>query len=355
MSAHRLESLAALRAHLARSRRVLQPLADANGGLHWQDAAANAPLPERAQLPQFSPKAMMFSEQEALFVFDGAVFRESRPAPLATVLLGVSACDLAAIHYQDRFFADDPWYQARRKAILLVGIDCTAPCAGGFCPLTDSGPFVRAGHADLVLHRLHDGTGNDDGWLLFVATDAGAQALEGMTLAHHAVARRPAFVAQHEPAVVAQFPDADPLRRGIDALNAGAVPSERWRRLGTECITCSGCSTVCPTCSCFATQQVPAAAAGTTSGPTETATVRFWDSCLYENFQREASGHNPTAAAGARIERFWTHKFGNDFVARFGHYTCVGCGRCDRVCPSGIGAKSTLARLGDANDVGAPI
>lgn len=336
MSAYRLADLAALRAHLARHRHVMQALPDADGNLHWATADHDAPLPGVAPLPAFSPKALLFAEQESLFSFDGTLFRETRPAPRDTVLFGVSACDLAAIHYQDRFFADDPWYRARRAALLLVGIDCTAPCAGGFCPLTDSGPFVRESHADLVLHRSPD----DGQWLLFAGTDAGARALAGLDLPHHAAAQRHAFRQQHEPAVTAAFPDDSALRAGIAALNAGAVPASQWRRLGTECITCSGCSNVCPTCSCFATREENGAAGSTT--------VRFWDSCLYEGFQREASGYNPTADAGARIARYWTHKFGDDFVARYGHYTCVGCGRCERVCPSGIGVHSTLRRLGEA-------
>lgn len=340
-----------LRDHLARSRRVLQPVADARGDLRWAETTAATTLPAAAQLPLFSPKALLFSERESLFVFDGHRFRETPPAVQPTVLFGVSACDLAAIHYQDRFFADDPWYQTRRQALLLVGIDCTSPCAGGFCPLTDSGPFVREGHADLVLQQ-------DDGhWLLFVTSPAGARALDGLAVA--ASDDRPQAVRTGEPPVIARFPDDRRLRAGIAAINDRQVTTPRWDRLGTECITCTGCSTVCPTCSCYATRQEPVpAAAGHATGhdsdadatTTPVGTVRFWDSCLYEGFQREASGHNPTVAAGKRIERFWTHKFGDAFVARFGHYTCVGCGRCDRTCPAGIGARHVLSRLGGHED-----
>lgn len=356
MSTHRLDATAllALRTHLAQHRDLLQVRPDSEGNLRWLNADAHAPLPERALLPAFSAKALLFSERENLFAFDGRVFREQRPVRRASVLFGVSACDLAAIHYQDRFFADDPWYQARRSALLLVGIDCTSPCDGGFCPLTDSGPFVRESHADLVLHRQANANGDDD-WLLFVGSERGAQALAGFHLPHHVGTHRQPFVAQHEPAVVTQFPPDNGLRAGIAALNDGKVPHAQWQRLGVECITCSGCSNVCPTCSCFATrQEMPATdqSGHESSVSTETTpinTVRFWDSCLFEGFQREASGHNPSVQPGARIERYWTHKFGNAFAARFGHYTCVGCGRCDRVCPSGIGARATLQRIGTAS------
>jgi sulfhydrogenase subunit beta (sulfur reductase) len=192
-------------------------------------------------------------------------------------------------------------------------------------------------------------------------TARGAQALQGLPLSCAAATQRPAFLSAQEPAVVAQFPADGALRRGIAALNAHAVPHAQWQQLGTECITCSGCSNVCPTCSCFATRQENRQGAdlavavqndsrriASHDDQKGIATVRFWDSCLYEGFQREASGHNPSQAAGARIERYWTHKFGDAFVARFGRYTCVGCGRCDRVCPSGIGATAALKRIGEA-------
>jgi len=73
---------------------------------------------------------------------------------------------------------------------------------------------------------------------------------------------------------------------------------------------------------------------------------RVWDSCLYEGFQREASGHNPSASPGQRVQRFWTHKFGDAFKERFERYGCVGCGRCDRVCPGGIGVHGVMHKVG---------
>ena len=330
----RLDDALALRTHLAKARRVWQALADARGDRHWLPVDNDSPLPVAGELAPLAPKALLFAERESLFTFDGTRFRETRPAVEPAVLFGAAACDLAAINYQDRFFADDPWYRARHAALLLVGLDCNSPCNGGFCPLTASGPFVRDSHADLVLPR------GEDGWRLFVQSEAGAQAIAGFTGLSAADESRTSFAQQHEPAVVAQFAAVESLRRGVDAIQQGRVAPATWQRLGTECITCSGCTVSCPTCSCFATRQE-------TSVPDSTINaVRFWDSCIYEGFQREASGHNPTAADGSRIERYWTHKFGSSFVARFGHVTCVGCGRCDRACPSGIGARSVLTRLG---------
>ncbi|MNN90396.1 Anaerobic sulfite reductase subunit A [compost metagenome] len=73
---------------------------------------------------------------------------------------------------------------------------------------------------------------------------------------------------------------------------------------------------------------------------------RVWDSCLYEGFQKEASGHNPAAMPGQRVQRFWQHKFGEGFRREFGRYGCIGCGRCDQVCPGGIGVHAVMHKVG---------
>ena len=70
------------------------------------------------------------------------------------VLFGVKACDLTAIAYQDKHFADDPYYQDRRKKTLLVGIDCSTPCENGFCRSVDAGPQVKDEIADLILSPM---------------------------------------------------------------------------------------------------------------------------------------------------------------------------------------------------------
>ena len=53
-------------------------------------------------------------------------------APFA--LFGLRACDLAAIAYQDRFFARDPAYEARRAAGARSSAStASTACDGGFC------------------------------------------------------------------------------------------------------------------------------------------------------------------------------------------------------------------------------
>lgn len=347
MSAFILNDILKLRAHLAAGRRLFEPRRQAGSDeLHWLplgeqgDAALFLDPP---QLPQSSPKAFLFREREPLFRFDGSAFVETLPAIEPQVLFGVRSCDLTAIAYQDQFFQRDPYYQQRRRHTLLVGIDCLAPCDGGFCPTVNAGPFVRDAQADILCHHRSDSDAGN--WLVVAMSDEGRQALRGLALAP-APGGWSAQRAERERAVAARFPDATYIEQGIARINRAEVTAATWETMGLHCLSCSGCTNLCPTCSCFATFDRPASGDADLSFERE----RCWDSCLYDAFQREASGHNPSAQAGKRVERFWYHKFSADFVQHFGRYGCVGCGRCERVCPGVIGVHSVMKRIAAPSD-----
>ena len=338
MQAYRLPGVERLRAHLAAQRCLYEVRGDGQGGQHWARVAADDRLPflASAEHPPFSAKSFFFAERELLFEFDGGRFYAALPEVPAQVLFGLHACDLQAVAYQDQFFQADPHYQARRQATLLVGIDCLHSCKGGFCSLLGSGPQVGAGTADLILLPR-----DADDWLLLVASAKGAAALEGLEL----TAADTLDWATERQANARQVADEQggqaEILAGVAALNAARVSVQTWEALGLRCLGCSGCTTVCPTCSCFAPLD-------RTTADGVLQRERVWDSCLYDGFQREASGHNPSATAGERVQRFWFHKFGEPFRERFAAYGCVGCGRCDRVCPGGIGVHGVMKRISAA-------
>ncbi|MFI5307279.1 MAG: 4Fe-4S dicluster domain-containing protein [Polyangiales bacterium] len=334
MTAYRLDDTARLCAHLM-ARAALYAAVQDGEEAHWLAVQEPIALRNPPLRPIFSPKQFFFAEREPLFRFDGRRFVSCVPEAPPQVLFGVTACDLVAIAYQDRFFADDAHYQRRRAATLLVGVDCGMPCSPhAFCHAMDTGPSVRASTADLIVF-LEAGSESS---ILIAETRRGQSAIEGLQLSAPPAtwqARRRAAAAQTRE----RLGDAAHVAAGVARLNRGEVSAGTWEELGLRCVACSGCTTVCPTCSCFTTrdERDPASA--------DVERTRLWDSCLLEGFQREASGHHPAASRGQRVERFYYHKLSDDFRSDFGRHGCVGCGRCDTVCPGVIGAQSVLRRI----------
>jgi formate hydrogenlyase subunit 6/NADH:ubiquinone oxidoreductase subunit I len=203
----------------------------------------------------------------------------------------------------------------------------------------DAGPFARAPY-DVNLTPLPDGRvvaswGSAAGRALLAAAGLAETAIDEATVL---------LLAELLAAAAATFPPRPFVARArarVDAApGAAAIRDEEWQALGPACLACTGCTSVCPTCSCFTVVDERHGEGG--------ARARVWDSCLLEGFQREASGHSPAPRAGDRVRRFWHHKLSREFAGSDGRIGCVGCGRCDVTCPGSIGALRVLAALGAA-------
>lgn len=344
-NAYLLNDLSILRDHIAKLFSVVQLKKDANKEVYWAytEGTTNVPLFGHANLPLTSPKTFFFPEQEALYKFDGNTFETIQANLKPIALFGVQACDLTAIAYQDKFFKHDPYYQKRRDSALLIGIDCEAPCENGFCPQVDAGPHVNGTTADLILSRLKMASKtNKSQWLLIASSEKGVSSLEHLEL-ERADAEYLKLRTTLGHKVRSQFADFSYITNAVEYLNDKSIPAELWEELSVRCLSCSGCTSLCPTCSCYSTFEVVEPI--TASNTLQSQTVRVWDSCLFESFQREASNHNPSSQAAQRVERFWLHKFSDEYLPEFNRYGCVGCGRCEQTCPGTIGVHSVMKRI----------
>ena len=250
-------------------------------------------------------------------------FEEAAPTVAPTAVIGVRACDLAALAIQDRHFLEghyaDAHYAARRKALFLVAVHCTHPAATCFCASTGDGPEARSGW-DLALAEL------DEGYRVSAGTAAGQHVLTHLDLepASEATARQ----AEEEIAAAARAQQRSlPGRNLRDSLFAN-LDHPRWEEVAGRCLACGNCTLVCPTCFCHREDEQPAL------DGTRTEHTRSWDSCFAPGHAHLA-GFNVRPDIRSRYRQWLTHKLGS-WHDQFGRSGCVGCGRCISWCPTGI-------------------
>jgi len=110
-----------------------------------------------------------------------------------------------------------------------------------------------------------------------------------------------------------------------------------WEAVGQRCVGCSICNFVCPSCSCFDVQDGGNVFCG--------ERCRSWDSCTFATFTRHGSGHNPRPTQPSRYRQRVLHKFAYYPALQGGEFMCVGCGRCVRHCPVGLGIYQSVNQV----------
>lgn len=115
--------------------------------------------------------------------------------------------------------------------------------------------------------------------------------------------------------------------------------AELWREYDYRCIACGRCNLSCPTCSCFTMQDV-VSQDNYKCGERR----RVGASCQIPGFSLMAGGHEVRVKNGDRMRYRTMHKM-YDYGKRFGPQMCVGCGRCDDVCPQYISLSTAMNKV----------
>jgi ferredoxin len=130
--------------------------------------------------------------------------------------------------------------------------------------------------------------------------------------------------------------------KGLEKIDykklAGILKQEKikesvWDDIGLRCVICSGCVTLCPTCSCFSIADRVSEDKG--------IRMRYCDGCPYAGFTKMAGGSIPSPQHKNHIRRYFEHKLNVD-VERYGRPSCVGCGRCIQTCPGNINIRKFI-------------
>ena len=125
-------------------------------------------------------------------------------------------------------------------------------------------------------------------------------------------------------------------------LTAEVAKSTMWEEYNSRCINCGRCNFVCPTCTCFTMQDLFYSENGKVG-----ERRRIWASCMVDGFTDVAGGGSYRKKNGERMRFKVLHKV-LDYKQRNGYHMCVGCGRCDDICPEYISFSGCINKLQSA-------
>ena len=304
---------------LAGQYHVLAPVRTDAIRYHEVKSAEEIDLSENTYLPL---KQFFFPQEETLFTFAGDQIKVQLPETEPRVFFGVRRCDLNAVNHQDRVYLEEPqnpYYAARRKNTLFIGLHCAQPCNKyAFC-----GSMGLKDYHDLWL------VDRGDHYLVEARTEGGEN-----------LARQLAKVLKPTDEAMT---DADKETPGTDNLKTTNIAplygNPEWETGVKWCLSCAACTSTCPTCYCH-----EIADSVESSDTTKGTRTRSWSSCQLREFSRVAGDLYFREARSERF-RFRIYHQIEYYRERYGVTMCVGCGRCISNCPTRIDWVSIVNRM----------
>jgi len=249
------------------------------------------------------------------------------------VIFGVHPCDIHGILLMDKVFLDgfvDDFYKNRRKNSIIIGMD-TLPNEWNFAKYAKT-DTVNSGF-DLFLTPIENNK-----FYTIIGTGTGKKLL-------NLLKKQIKKPTKNDYKSVEKFKvlknksykvrvDMNDLPKLLDRT----FESKIWDEIGKQCVACTRCSIVCPTCYCHNVKE------DFNLNLSAAERFRTWDSCLRNNFALVAGGHNFRPSLKARIRHRYYHKE-RIFSYTYGKPSCVGCGRCGRDCKAGIKPNEVYNKL----------
>ena len=266
----------------------------------------------------YSFKEVLLAINETLFYFTEDQTTVPK-GPERDILIFLRSCDLNAVKRLDQIYlhnGNPDFYYARvreRAKFILMG--CPSSCPSGFC--------VSMGTNTCDTYDACIKVDGDTVW-----ADIRDEALASFAQGGIQADVVPDFVTENQEKVTL------PKNLSNDSFS-----KDIWQEYGARCIGCGRCNFACPTCTCFTMQDI-----FYRDNPRTGERRRVWASCQVDGFDEIAGGIKFRKTQGDRLRFKVMHKI-FDFEQRFGYPMCVGCGRCDDICPEYISYSTLLGRL----------
>ncbi|QAS61711.1 anaerobic sulfite reductase subunit AsrA [Clostridium septicum] len=272
---------------------------------------------------QFSYKEVILPITQTLFFFTEDEVKEASIEE-KSLLIFLRSCDIHSLKRIDDIYLRngfvDPYYEKLREKAKFVLIGCNKSFENCFCvnmgtnKTDEYDAYLKLDGQDAYIDLK-------DEKLEASFTNVDVEKLEV----------KPEFVSENE--VKVNIPNN---------LELKVMDSKMWDEYSQRCIACGRCNFVCPTCTCFTMQDIFYKDNGKAG-----ERRRVWASCQVDGYTDMAGGHSFRKAKGQRMRYKVLHKV-YDYKKRWGYHMCVGCGRCDDICPEYISFSNCINKLENA-------
>lgn len=268
----------------------------------------------------FSYKETLLPITQTMFYFTEDQWIEPKEEEKGAIIF-LRSCDMYSVKRIDDIYlrngAVDPYYKRLRDKAKFVLIGCEKSFDNCFCVSMNTN---KTDEQDAYIKL-------DGDMVIFDTSDRELeQYLESIEIEEVEVT--PDFVEENETKV--NIPDD---------LDLKVMNSSVWKEYSARCIACGRCNFVCPTCTCNTTQDI-----FYKDNPKAGERRRVWASCHVDGFTNMAGGHSFRLDKGQRMRFKVLHKV-YDYKKRWGYHMCVGCGRCDDICPEYISFSNCVNKL----------
>lgn len=272
------------------------------------------------QKSEYSFKEVMLPISETLFYFTEDSVKVPNQMEKGRIIF-LRSCDLHAVKRMDEIYlrngVEDFYYKRLREGTKFILMSCKETFANCFC--------------------VSMGTNKSENYDAYISIHGKEAYVESKWEALTELLEKGAVAKKQKDL---EYATKNDVKVHIpEDLHLSVMDSDLWKEYAERCIACGRCNFVCPTCTCFTMQDI-----FYQDNERAGERRRVWASCQVDGFTDMAGGHQYREDKGQRMRFKVLHKV-YDYNKRFGYHMCVGCGRCDDVCPEYISFSNCVNKL----------
>lgn len=282
---------------------------------------------ELKEKSDYAFKEILTPMSETLFFFTEREMKEADFSfkDFRDAVIFLRSCDMHAVKRLDQIYlqngkSEDWFYKRVREHIKFALIGCAESFEDCFC-------------VDMKSNKT------DDGYVFSVDEIDGKFYVDAKDKVLAEIFHKNS---EAEGNITPRYVTENKVRVSVpENISNDIYKSKIWDEYTARCINCGRCNFVCPTCTCYTMQDVFYTENGKVGERRRVAA-----SCMVDGYTNVAGGGQYRKTNGERMRFKALHKI-YDFRRRFGYDMCVGCGRCDTVCPEYISFSGCINKIAE--------